>query len=517
MELQQANPAAHFLRNTPQVGATCSEWVLSAAERVEDYLLGNGERFKRAMQLLPEQFALRQGAWRAKLAANRAWCQVPAYGHFLAAHGIASPPADFHALPVMSKTNYIEPYAIEERCVGGRFLGRGVAIDESSGSSGTPYDWVRGEAERSHTQQVLARVLEQMVDSKPRLAINAFSMGAWATGQNMAQALEKHSTVKSTGPDLDKVLHTLEFFGPRFGYFIAGYPPFLKTIVDAMRKRNFPIAEYELHGLVGGEAISEELRRYLLRYFRTCHSGYGASDLEIGVAVETPEAVQIRQLLNDDESFRQQLLGPSERVPMVFQYNPMCHYLETSAEGDLIVTLNYSKTLSPRIRYNIGDEAKLFTRTELLKRMRKLGYSLTLRPGFVPAPLPYLFLYGRRDQTVSIMGANIYPADVERALYAQPQLAAGLTSFMLIVAENGNCTHPKLCIEWSTPNTPDLSLRQLAQEVEDNLAKINSDFRNARLESADNMRIELAIYGCGAGPFSGKERRIKNRYVARAL
>jgi hypothetical protein len=96
-------------------------------------------------------------------------------------------------------------------------LGRGVAIDESSGSSGTPYDWVRGETERSHTQQVLARVLEQMVDSKPRLAINAFSMGAWATGQNMVQALEKHSTVKSTGPDLDKVLHTLEFFGPRFG------------------------------------------------------------------------------------------------------------------------------------------------------------------------------------------------------------------------------------------------------------------------------------------------------------
>jgi hypothetical protein len=107
MELQQANPATHFLRNTPQVGATCSEWVLSAAERVEDYLLGNGERFKRAMQLLPEQFALRQGEWRAKLAANRAWRQVPAYGHFLAAHGIASPPADFHALPVMSKTNYI--------------------------------------------------------------------------------------------------------------------------------------------------------------------------------------------------------------------------------------------------------------------------------------------------------------------------------------------------------------------------------------------------------------------------
>jgi len=269
--------------------------------------------------------------------------------------------------------------------------------------------------------------------------------------------------------------------------------------------------------LVGGEAISEELRRYLLRYFRTCHSGYGASDLEIGVAVETPEAVQIRQLLNDDDYFRRQLLGPSERIPMVFQYNPMCHYLEISEEGDLVVTMNYSKTLSPRIRYNIGDEARLFTRTEILSRMRELGYGVTLPSGIVPLPLPYLFLYGRRDQTVSIMGANIYPADIERALYSQRQLAAGLASFMLIVAEDQHYIHPKLCVEWATPDTPDLPLQQLARGVEENLAKINSDYRNARVESASNMKIELAIYGCGSGPFAGKECRIKNRYVARAI
>ena len=502
-------------RHPLQLAAMCGEWVLSAAEHIEDYVLKSESLFRTTLQFLPEQVALQQGAWRAKLAAHRAWRQVPAYRHFLAAHGIESV-RNFEQLPVMSKGNYIRAYSIEERCVGGKFLSAGVAIDESSGSSGTPYDWVRGEAERARTQQTLARTLDRMVDNTPRIAINAFSMGAWATGQNMAQALEKHSTVKSTGPDLEKVLHTLEFFGPRFGYFIAGYPPFLKTVVDAMWKCNFPIAEYELHGLVGGEAISEELRRYLLRYFRTCHSGYGASDLEIGVAVETPEAVQIRQLLNDDVRFRQQLLGPGERVPMVFQYNPMSHYLETSEDGDLIATLNYSKTLSPRIRYNIGDEAKLFTRTELLSQMRELGYSLSARPGITPLPLPYLFLYGRRDQTISIMGANIYPADVERALYSQSQLAAGLASFMLLIGES-HCIHPKLCVEWITADVPDLPLQQLAREVEENLAKINSDFRNARVESAANMKVELAIYGCGTGPFAGKDRRIKNRYVARAV
>lgn len=516
MELQRANPAPYSMRNTPQVGVMWSECLLSAAERVENYLLGSEHRFSAAMQFLPEQFALGQGVWRAKLAANRAWRRVPAYRHFLAAHGIDSPPASFDELPVMDKANYIRAYSIEQRCLGGRFLAPGVAIDESSGSSGTPYDWVRGEAERSHTQQTLARVLEQMVDSKPRLAINAFSMGAWATGQNMAQALEKHSTVKSTGPDLDKVLHTLEFFGPRFGYFIAGYPPFLRTVLDAMLKHDFPMAEYEIHALVGGEAISEDLRRYLLRHFRSCYSGYGASDLEIGVAVETPEAFQIRQLLNDDQSFRHQLLGPDERVPMVFQYNPMCHYLEVNQEGDLIVTLNYSKTLSPRIRYNIGDEAKLFTRAELLNRMRESGYSVSVRPGIVPLPLPYLFLYGRRDQTISIMGANIYPEDIERALYSQGQLADGLASFMLIV-EDAQGAHPKICVEWGAPEVPEMPLEQLANGLEENLARINSDFRNARTESAANMKIELAIYACGTGPFAGKERRIKNRYFTRSI
>lgn len=504
--------------NTAQnFGTKCREWLVSGTEHVEDYVLKSERRFRTTMKLLPEQVALKQGALRARLAADRAWREVPAYQHFLAIHGVKSPGRQFEGLPVMNKENYVKAYSIEERCVGGRFLNRGVAIDESSGSSGTPYDWVRGRAERVRVHQTLARILEQMVDNKPRLAINAFSMGAWSTGQNIAQALEKHSTVKSTGPDVEKVLHTLEFFGPRFGYFLAGYPPFLKNVVDEMLKRNFPISKYELHGLVGGEAISEELRRYLLRYFRTCHSGYGASDLEIGIAVETPEAVQIRQLLNDDDRFREALLGPGQRVPMVFQYNPMCHYLETSEEGDLIATLTYSKTLSPRIRYNIGDEARLFTRSELLKRMHWLGQSTRLRSEVVPLPMPYLFLFGRRDQTISIMGANIYPADVERALYSQGELAAGLSSFLLTVGgSEGNCLHPKLYVEWSQSEIPQLPIERLARRVEDCLAEINSDFRNARRESAMNMRVELALHPFGTGPFAARERRIKNRYVARA-
>jgi len=146
-----------------------------------------------------------------------------------------------------------------------------------------------------------------------------------------------------------------------------------------------------------------------------------------------------------------------------------------------------------------------------------LGQSVTTRPGIVPLPLPYLFLYGRRDQTISIMGANIYPADVERALYSQTPLVGGLASFVLIVAENGQGIHPKLCVEWSNADVPELPLERLAEEIEESLTNINSDFRNARNESAENMKIELEIYACGTGPFAGKERRIKNRYFARTI
>jgi hypothetical protein len=106
---------------------------------------------------------------------------------------------------------------------------------------------------------------------------------------------------------------------------------------------------------------------------------------------------------------------------------------------------------------------------------------------------------------------------VERALYSQEQLATGLSSFMLTVSGAGEpCIHPKLCIEWGTLETPELPLEPLARRIEDRLAEINSDFRNARRESAMNMRVELAIYPSGTGPFADKERRIKNHYVARA-
>ena len=488
------------------------ELRLRAKERLEDYVLGGTRRSRWALQHLDEEHVLHEGRRRALMAARRAFRKVPAYRDFLARHGVTSIHLPFEKLPIMAKDNYVRAYRTEERCLNGAYLSAGVAIDESSGSTGTPFNWVRGAQERRRVRRELARMLEFMFGKQPRIAINAFSMGAWATGVTMGEALELHSVVKSTGPDLEKILHTLEFFGPAPSYFICGYPPFLKLLLDSMRGRGFPLNDYALHALVGGEGMSEEFRRYLLRGFRSCYSGYGASDLEVGIAVETPEAVRIRGLLHDHHDLRGALLEGDHRVPMVFQYNPATHYIETNEENELIVTLNYSRILSPRIRYNIGDEGRLFTRRELLKRLRQLGYPLETQRDRA-LPFPYVFLYGRRDQTISLMGANIYPEDVERVLFAEPALAAGIASFAMSVEDAGNGdVHPRLCIEWSSERSPELPLQTLARRIEKELAEVNSDFRTAMQEYPGSLRFELLVFGFGQGPFTGKGRRIKNRY-----
>lgn len=83
--------------NTQHLGATCSDWLLAGTERVEDYVLKTERRFRTTMQFPPEQFALRQGTWRAKLAADRAWWEVPACRHFLAINGVKRPGGIFAA------------------------------------------------------------------------------------------------------------------------------------------------------------------------------------------------------------------------------------------------------------------------------------------------------------------------------------------------------------------------------------------------------------------------------------
>ena len=106
--------------------------------------------------------------------------------------------------------------------------------------------------------------------------------------------------------------------------------------------------------------MTEALRDYLEECFEQVRSGYGASDLTIGIAAETNFTVWLRKQLAADRELRRELLGPAEqRLPMIFHYNPLETYLEVNGQGEIVCTINPSTCLQPKLRYNVGDEGML--------------------------------------------------------------------------------------------------------------------------------------------------------------
>jgi phenylacetate-CoA ligase len=152
-----------------------------------------------------------------------------------------------------------------------------------------------------------------------------------ATGTNVSRALSRIGAVKSTGPEPDKILATMRLLGPARTYVVAGYPPFLRTLLDEAARCGMDLSAYRLHGFVGGEGMSEALRTRLEVTFRSVYSAYGASDLDIGVAAETPMSVWVRRRAAANPDLAARLFGMTGRLPMVFQYDPTDYHVEAIA------------------------------------------------------------------------------------------------------------------------------------------------------------------------------------------
>ena len=184
------------------------------------------------------------GRLRAVRVADHASRRVPAYQTFLGSQGPAAIDLGKLRLPATDKENYVTAYGTAERCVDGRLPTHSTSIDESSGSTGTPHSWTRSLEERRVSHFFISHFARHCYGSEPWITINAFSMGAWATGINIGIALQNCSVVKNVGPDIDKIFSTLQFFGTDSRYLICGYPPFLKHLIDVARERDFPLDQY---------------------------------------------------------------------------------------------------------------------------------------------------------------------------------------------------------------------------------------------------------------------------------
>lgn len=467
-----------------------------------------------------ERFA-RLNAWMLCQMAN---LDVPAYQRYLREHEFRFRWWQLTNYPETSKDDYVKRYAEEERCWYGEIDTVGTVVDESSGSSGTPFNWMRGRKELATIHSNVAGYITLLFGSKRLFCINAFSMGAWATGTNTGHAMSKIAMVKNTGPDLDKIVDTLRYFGPKYVYLVSAYPPFLKHLRDRLDGEEwFDWSRYRLNGFVGGEAMTEGLRDYCEERFGRVYSGYGASDLTIGMGGESDVSVWLRRSMYADDRVREALLGPDEtRIPMVFQYNPLETYLEINGDDEVVVTLNSTAIMSPKVRYNIGDEGRIASFPDVFAA---LAFDPELQRAFHRAfavqrmKLPFLFLFGRKDSTISYMGANLYPLDIENGLYRDNPFAAQIESFKLALIDIGEheqrpLVHVQLREEAALDADARAALAEAARAgIVAHLASVSRDFAQSLDEDPTTADLRIEVHDHATGPFEGGPRKIKNVYL----
>ena len=138
-------------------------------------------------------------------------------------------------------------------------------------------------------------------------------------------------------------------------------------------------------------------------------------------------------------------------------------------------------------------------------------------PWVQPVQLPFLWIYGRRDATISVMGANIYPEDIETLIYRDAELAAAAHSFSLsVVADSTSSPRPCIAIELNHGFLADSAWRdRLVAQFQSGLDGLNLDYKAALAEFPAAMAPIVQTYARGEGPFRQDAGRIKQRRIVR--
>ena len=446
----------------------------------------------------------------ARVRYQSALLHVPAYRDFVSVHA-SQRVGSGNDIPVTDKISYVNAYPMDARCEGGRLPLRGVMIDESSGSSGRPTNWVRGAHERAANARTIRMGLQRRLQgNQPLFFINAFALGPWATGINLTLALSSWGRLKTLGPDIVKIANTLNDFGPSQHFVVMGYPPFLKQLLD---RADVDWSRFTVSFIYGGEGMSESMRRYFeQRGIERVYGSYGASDLELNLAAETDFTIALRRLMESRPDIAARLMQHVGALPMIFQYNPADFFLETTVGGELLVTVCRPGYVAPKIRYNIHDLGHVIRFPALRTLLAEFGVDIATLDASA-LDLPVLLHYGRSDLSVSWYGCKIPPADVQETLFRMPAFATGVDAFRLHTFDDADGDKRLVIALEQVQELPPPPTGNWTTQFFDTLAAVNQDFRESRRMAPAIKPPRLELHPQGTGPFDGADIRIKRQYV----
>ena len=427
---------------------------------------------------------------------QRCVADVPAYRHFVEAHGInpagiTSYP-EFQELPLMSKANYMQAYPLPERCFGGSLNGSDrVAV--SSGSTSLPTFWPRSATYELDVAVRFEQVFHDCFRAHERstLAVVCFALGNWVGGMFTTSCCWHLASkgypllVATPGNNKAEIFRVVRQLSPHFEQTVLlGYPPFVKDVIDAGVAEGIDWASYKPKLVFAGEVFSEEWRSLIGERIGSnapCHDSaslYGTADGGV-LGNETPFSIAIRRWLANHPDTARQLFGES-RLPTLVQYDPVRRFFETH-DGTLVIT---SENSVPLVRYHIADKGGLISFDEMWAFLKAQGVpnlgELGLDKNFQPRNLPFVYVFGRADFTVSYYGANIYPENVTVGL-EQPNFMAWVTGkFVLETQETeGADKILHIAVELLPGIEPDETIAPvIAESIRTQLLRLNSEFAN---------------------------------------
>ncbi|WFP51951.1 phenylacetate--CoA ligase family protein [Methylomonas sp. EFPC3] len=460
---------------------------------------------------------------------KRCAAEVPAYRDFLAARQVdpaqVNDYAAFNNLPLMGKADYMQAYPLPERCFGGSLHGADrVAV--SSGSTGKPTFWPRAAADELEValrfEQVFADSFQ--ADRRSTLAVVCFALGNWVGGiftTSCCWQLARKGyplMVATPGNNKAEILRVVRELAPHFAQTVLlGYPPFVKDVIDAGIAEGMEWAKYRPKLVFAGEVFSEEWRSLLARRIGSadicCDSAslYGTADGGV-LGNETPYSVAIRRWLADRPDAARALFGES-RLPTLVQYDPASRFFELH-DGTLVVS---GASSVPLLRYHIADKGGLVAFAEMRDFLSRYGVTshvdLGLPADFRPRELPFVFVFGRADFTVSYYGANIYPENVTVGL-EQPQIAAWASGkFVLQTRETADGDKElQIAVELLPGVAPAAEMvPAIAESVKTQLLRLNSEF--AHYTPAERQLPQITLHGFGDAEYFPVG--VKHRYTRR--
>ncbi|KKQ26346.1 MAG: hypothetical protein US62_C0007G0018 [Candidatus Woesebacteria bacterium GW2011_GWA1_37_8] len=368
---------------------------------------------------------------------NRASKNVPAYKKFLKDNEINSELirswSDFQKVPFVNKENYLKKYRYNELYWNGS-LKSPFVYTATSGSTGEPFYFARNEdLDYKHsiiTEEILR--LDYSDDKTPILFVDAFGMGIWIGGLINYKAMELVAkrenlpiSIVTPGINKNEIINIFRYVAPNYKQIIiAGYPPFIKDILDELEGAKINLGKYNMRIIFAAENITEPFRDYVAKkakvknIYKDIVNIYGSAELG-AMAKESLLSTLVRRATNGNKQTSEQIYSQSMKTPTVAQFIPYFTNFE-EVDGKVLVT---GDSALPLIRYDIGDNGGVISYDEMEIRLARQKIRLDEEIKKVGLSkfnykLPFVYIYERSDFCIKLHLHDIYPEIIRDALFS---------------------------------------------------------------------------------------------------